>query len=83
MSGQVLTRAVQDPDLGPRGPNDKGVYVAGLDDGLKVRLTKTLAHDCIRDGIGIAIPQPDRMAAHGNEIDAPFVFARADFVNLH
>jgi hypothetical protein len=34
--------------------------------------------DCIRDGIGIAIPQPTKRQRIGNEIDAAFVFARAN-----
>jgi hypothetical protein len=37
--------------------------------------------DCIRDGIGIAIPQPTEWQRIGNQINAAFIFARADFAN--
>jgi hypothetical protein len=39
--------------------------------------------DCIRDSIGIAIPQPTEWQHIGNEIDAAFIFARTNFVNVH
>ena len=38
--------------------------------------------DCIRDGIGFAIPQPTERQRIGNQIKAAFIFAWADFVNL-
>jgi hypothetical protein len=37
---------------------------------------------CIRDGIGIAIPEPTEWQRIGNEINAAFIFARADFVKV-
>jgi hypothetical protein len=37
--------------------------------------------DCIRDGIGIAIPQPTEWERIGNQINAAFMFAGSDFVN--
>jgi len=33
--------------------------------------------DCIRDGIGIAVPQPTEWQHIGNEINTAFVVARA------
>jgi len=39
--------------------------------------------DCVRDGIRLAIPQPTEWQRIGNEIDTAFIFARADFVNVH
>jgi hypothetical protein len=38
--------------------------------------------DCVRDGIRLAIPQPTEWQRIGNQIDAAFVFARPDFVNV-
>jgi hypothetical protein len=39
--------------------------------------------DCIAQCIRLAIPQPIEWQRIGNEIDAAFVFARPDFVNVH
>ena len=39
--------------------------------------------DCITDRIWLAIPQPTEWQRIGNQIDAAFIFARADFVKLH
>ena len=39
--------------------------------------------DCIRDGIGIAIPQRAEWQHIGNQIDAAMITARAGFVNVH
>ena len=39
--------------------------------------------ECIRDGASIAIPQPTKWQRIGNQIDAAFIPARADFVNVH
>jgi hypothetical protein len=39
--------------------------------------------DCITDRIRLVIPQPTKWQRIGNQIDAAFVFARADFVNAH
>jgi len=38
--------------------------------------------DCIRDGIGVAIPQPTEWQRIGNQINAAFILARADFINV-
>jgi hypothetical protein len=35
--------------------------------------------DCVRDRIRLAIPQPTEWQRIGNQIDAAFIFARADF----
>jgi hypothetical protein len=37
----------------------------------------------VSDCVGLAIPQPTAWQHIGNEIGAAFVFAQADFVNLH
>ena len=39
--------------------------------------------DCITDRIRLVIPQPTKWQRIGNQIDAAFVFARADFVKVH
>ena len=39
--------------------------------------------DCIAGCIRPAISQPTEWQHIGNQIDAAFVFARADFVNVH
>jgi len=39
--------------------------------------------DCIGDGFRFAIPQPTEWQRIGNQIDAAFVLARTDFVNVH
>ena len=38
--------------------------------------------DCIRDGVGIAIPQTTERQRIGDWIDAAMIPARADFVNV-
>jgi hypothetical protein len=38
--------------------------------------------DCVRDGIRLAIPQPTERQRIGDQIDAAFIFARTDFVNV-
>jgi len=38
--------------------------------------------DCVRDSIRLAIPQPTEWQRIGNQIDAAFILARADFVNV-
>ena len=39
--------------------------------------------DCIADRAELAIPQPTEWQRVGNQIDAAFSFAGADFVNAH
>jgi hypothetical protein len=39
--------------------------------------------DCVDDSVSIAIPQPTEWENIGDEIDAAFIFARADFVNVY
>jgi hypothetical protein len=39
--------------------------------------------DCIRGGIWFAIPQPTEWQRIGNKINAAFVFARADLIDVH
>ena len=39
--------------------------------------------DCIRDSISIAIPQTAEWQRIGNQMEAAFISARADFVNVH
>jgi hypothetical protein len=38
--------------------------------------------DCIADCVWLAVPQPPKWQHVGNQIDAAFIFARADFVNV-
>ena len=38
--------------------------------------------DCVRDGIGIAIPEATERQHIGNQIDAALVLARAHFVKV-
>jgi len=38
--------------------------------------------DCIRDGVWFAIPQATEWQLVRNQIDAAFVFAGPDFVNV-
>ena len=39
--------------------------------------------DCIRDGVGIAVPETTEWQHIGNQIDTAFIFAGSDFVNVH
>src|SRR5438128_7764402 len=39
--------------------------------------------DCVGDSVSIAIPQPTEWQRIGNQIEAAFIFARADFVSVH
>ena len=39
--------------------------------------------DCIPDCVWFAIPQTTEWQRIGNQIDATFIFARADFINVH
>jgi len=39
--------------------------------------------DCVGDSVNIAVPQPSEWQRIGNQIDAAFVFALADFVEVH
>ena len=39
--------------------------------------------DCVAGRVGLAIPQPIERQHVGNQINAAFVFAGADFVNVH
>ena len=39
--------------------------------------------DCILDRIRLAVPQPTEWQCIANQIDAAFIFARSDFVNVH
>jgi hypothetical protein len=39
--------------------------------------------DCVRDRIRTAIPEPTEWQYIGDQIDAAFMFARSDFVNVH
>jgi hypothetical protein len=39
--------------------------------------------DCVHDGIRPGVAEPTKWQHIGNEINAAFVFARADFVNVH
>jgi hypothetical protein len=38
--------------------------------------------DCVADGARVAMPQPTEWQRIGDEIDAAFIFARANFVNV-
>jgi hypothetical protein len=38
--------------------------------------------DCVAGRVGLAIPEPPEWQHIGNQIDAAFIFARADFVNV-
>jgi hypothetical protein len=38
--------------------------------------------DCVRNCIWLPVPQPTEWQRIGNQIDAAFIFARADFVNV-
>jgi hypothetical protein len=39
--------------------------------------------DCVADCVPLAIPQSPEWQHIGNQINAAFIFARADFVNVH
>jgi len=39
--------------------------------------------DCIDDRVELAVPQPPEWQRIGKQIDPAFIFARADFVNVH
>jgi hypothetical protein len=39
--------------------------------------------DCVANRVRLAIPQPTEWQRIGNQIDAAFVFALADFVEVH
>lgn len=53
--------------------------VSGATSGTVQFLVWALA-DCVSDRVGFAIPQPTEWQRSGNQIDAAFIFARADFV---
>ena len=39
--------------------------------------------DCVADCVWLAVPEATERQRIGNQIDAAFIFARADFVNVH
>jgi hypothetical protein len=39
--------------------------------------------NCVCDRIRPIVPQPTKWKRIGNQIDAPMIFARVDFLNVH
>ena len=55
-----------------------------LNNGQRESRTMVLSHGAVLDCVELSgKPQPTERQRIGNQIDAAFIFARADFVNVH
>ncbi len=58
-------------------------FIVNANHGVMLPTALLRVADCVRDGLRPGIPQPTERECIGNQIDAAFIFARADLVNVH
>jgi hypothetical protein len=83
-SGNILARSIHWNACSWRRRRKYSIPCAKVSRPTRQRgITCSLPTDCVCDCVWLALPQPTEWQRIRDEIDVTFIFAQADFVNMH